>query len=89
MRDLIAAIPKDVERVTWGLTNTQKQTGDYAGHEYVKSCVLRKIYKTYEGLRGVDVEVEDRRLSTLQPSVLALMPVDGDGNDSDEDEDER
>jgi hypothetical protein len=71
--------------VTWGLTKEQKIKGDYGGHAYVKGCVLRKMYSTFEGLRGTAVCVTITRLSLHWPNI-ASMRVDGDGNDSDGDE---
>ena len=82
MRDVIASIPKEVENVKWGLTKAQKETGDYGGYHFAKGCVLRKIYKTYEGLRGTDVDMMDERPDFSRN--IDHLPVNGDGHDSDE-----
>lgn len=54
MRDIIAGIPKEIENVKWGLTKEKKENGDYGGGDYAKGCVLREIYKAFEGVRGMD-----------------------------------
>ena len=85
MRDLVAAVPKHVENVTWGLKKEQKIKGDYGGHAYVKGCVLRMMYSTFEGLRGTAVCDTIIRPSLYQSDIVC-MRIDGDGNDSDENE---
>ena len=75
---LIAHIPKDIE-VSWGLTREQKEVGDYGGFVYAKGCVLRKIYSTYEHIRGIDAGREN-----LNWKKVGHLPIDGDGQDSDE-----
>jgi hypothetical protein len=84
MRDLVAAIPKHVETVTWGLSKEQKVKGDYGGLTYVKGCVLRKMYSTFEGLRGTAVGEMAIPRGINRPRI-DRMRIDGDGNDSDED----
>jgi hypothetical protein len=75
---LIAKIPKDIE-LSLGLTKAQKEVGDYGGFAYAKGCVLRKIYSTYEHIRGTDVGSEN-----LDWRKVGHLPIDGDGQDSDE-----
>jgi hypothetical protein len=84
MRSLISSIPKNVEKVTWGLTKAQKEVGDYGGIGVAKGCVLRKIWKTYEGLRGT------RTICTVnwKRRRVGHLPIDGDGEDSDEEMEE-
>jgi hypothetical protein len=78
MRALIASIPKGIE-VSWGLTREQKEVGDYGGFAYAKGCVLRKIYNTYEHMRGIDVGSGNPDWNKVEH-----LPIDGDGQDSDE-----
>jgi hypothetical protein len=84
MRDLVAAIPKHVETVTWGLSKEQKVNGDYGGLTYVKGCVLRKMYSTFERLRGTAVGDMATPRGLRRPYINCRR-IDGDGNDSDED----
>jgi hypothetical protein len=83
MRNLIAAVPKDVV-VTCGLSKEQRERGDYGGLEPVKGCVLKKIFRVYECLRGVDGDMENEAVLTL--TEAGDLPVDGDGEDSEDDD---
>ena len=84
MRSLISSITKSVEKVTWGLMKAQKEVGDYGGIGVAKGCVLKKIWKTYEGLRGM------RSIDTVnwRRRRVGHLPIDGDGEDSDEEVEE-
>jgi len=84
MQELIAAIPKGVE-VKMGMTKEDKMRDDYGGFCPVRGSVLRKIYKTYGGIQGADVEMMSTGKVDL--TCLAVYPIDGDGNDSDEEAD--
>lgn len=82
MREIISAIPKEVEHVTWGLTEEQKETQDYEGSSYAGAALLRMIYRMYEGLKGVDTlflyEHWDGELG-LRPALGNGEREDGDG----------
>jgi hypothetical protein len=82
MRNCIAAIPAEVESLTWGLTKEKIGTRYYNNRFYVKDSVLRKIYKTYEAERGADVQsLEVAYLN--ETSVIIPRPVNGTGPDRD------
>ncbi|KAF1953610.1 hypothetical protein CC80DRAFT_494505 [Byssothecium circinans] len=78
MRDLIAAIPRGVN-VQCGLTKEQRDRGDYGGFEPVKACVPRKIFKTYDGLRGVDCDMDENML--VDWNSAGQLQADGEGPD--------
>jgi hypothetical protein len=78
MRDIISAIPKDVD-VCWGFSKERKTTRDCAGWFHAKNCVMRKIWRIYGPLQGINVG-----LKSLLRSTWGDGPIDGDGEDSDE-----
>ncbi|KAF2658022.1 hypothetical protein K491DRAFT_713980 [Lophiostoma macrostomum CBS 122681] len=79
MRDLISAIPKHVKDVNWGLNKEQKSARYSTHHYFPENCVLRKIWRIYRHLQGMDVG-----LKPMMGYRWGDGTIDGDGDDSDE-----